>query len=277
MTTAKNETALFTTQQNIQISYKKFPNLVPTTTLFLHGNLASNRWWMPTVELLQKKTNTTGPSQGDVICAEFRGCGGSSVPKSEDEVTMKNFANDFVQLIRSMNLGPVNIVGHSTGGLIAAMMLAEAPELFNKAFLLDPVGAEGVKFDSAMIQAFDAMKADKNLTAIVIGSTILNNDSESAFFKEIIVEDAFKSVKAVGHLVLKALDGLDVRESLQKVQNNVMVVHGDKDVLLPRAESEKLAALFKNGKFELLSGCGHCGNIENPALFVQTFTQFLYS
>ncbi len=267
--------ATFKTAQNININYDVFQGLVPVTTFFIHGNLASNRWWMPAVEIL--KTQAVGKSlQGSVICAEFRGCGGSSVPQSEDEVTMKSFVDDFVQLIRSLKLGPINLVGHSTGGLIAAMMLAQAPELFNKAFLLDPVGAEGVKFDFAMIQAFEAMKADKNLTAVVIGSTILNNNAESPFFKDIIVEDAFKGVKAVGHLVLKALDGLDVRESLKNSNHQVMVVHGEHDVLLPKTESEKLAKLFKNGKFETLEGCGHCANVENPALFVKKMSQFLF-
>jgi 3-oxoadipate enol-lactonase len=264
----------FKTLENININYEIFPGLLPTTTLFVHGNLASNRWWMPTVEILKSQHKNLS---GSFICAEFRGCGSSSVPKDESEVTMKNFANDFVQLVRSLKLGPINLVGHSTGGLIAAMMLAEAPELFNKAFLLDPVGAEGVKFDPAMIQAFEAMKVDKNLTAAVIGSTILNNNPESSFFKDIIVEDAFKGVKAVGHLVLKALDGLDVREPLSKVNNHVMVVHGDQDNLLQRSESEKLAKLFKNGRFEVLEGCGHCANVENPQVFIQKFSQFLFS
>lgn len=266
--------ALFKTTENININYDVFAGLVPTTTFFIHGNLASNRWWMPTVEILKSQSKGLA---GDVICAEFRGCGGSSIPKTEDEVTMQNFANDFIQLIRSLKLPPINLVGHSTGGLIAAMMLTTAPELFNKAFLLDPVGAEGVKFDTAMIQAFEAMKLDKNLTAAVIGSTILNNNAESSFFKDIIVEDAFKGVKAVGHLVLKALDGLDVRESLKKVTQPVLVMFGEKDVLLSNVEAEKMSKLFRNGKFETLEGCGHCGNVENPPLFVKKFSEFLYA
>lgn len=267
--------ALFTTQQNININYDLFPHLVPTTTLFLHGNLSSNRWWMPTIEALQKQKGSQD-LKGSVICAEFRGCGGSTAPKAEDEVTIQNFADDFIQMVRSLNLGKINLVGHSTGGLIAAMMLAKAPELFNKAFLLDPVGAEGVKFDNSMTQAFESMKLDKSLTGVVIGSTILNNNPDSAYFKDIIVEDAFKSVKAVGHLVLKAVDGFDERELLKTVKHPVLVVHGEYDVLLSREESKKLAQLFENGKFELLPNCGHCTNVENPDLFVKKFTSFFY-
>ncbi len=269
--------ALFEVSNGTKINYDVFPNLLPTTSVFLHGNLASNRWWMPTVELFKTQAATTGQKpMGSMICLEFRGCGQSSAPKNDSEVTMQNFANDFIALIKSMKLSPVNLVGHSTGGTIAAMMLATAPELFNKAYLLDPVGAEGVKFDSAMIAAFDAMKVDKELTAVVIGSTIYKNNASASYFKDVLVEDAFKSVNAVGHLVLKALDGLDIRESLKKVPNSVKVVHGEFDTLLSKDESEKLAKLFKNGQFETLMGCGHCANVENPKLFVQNVSQFLF-
>ena len=269
--------ALFSVSPTTQISYDVFPGLLPSTTVFVHGNLASNRWWMPTVELLkvQAAVGAEKPA-GSMICLEFRGSGNSSAPKTDSEVTMQNFANDFIALIRSLNLPPVNIVGHSTGGIIAAIMLATAPELFNKAYLLDPVGAEGVKFDTAMIVAFEGMKQDKDLTSMIIGSTIHNNNAASPFFKDIIVEDAFKAVKAVGHLVLKALDGLDIRETLKAVKNPVKVVHGEHDVLLSKEESQKLAHLFQNGQFETLSGCGHCANIENTKLFVQNMNQFLF-
>lgn len=268
----------FNVNPETKINYNVVTNCVPQTTFFIHGNLASNRWWMPTTEELKTRYPQ---AKGNVICAEFRGCGDSSAPQSEDEVTMDIFAQDFIALIRSLSpeitKGKINLLGHSTGGLIAAMMLAKAPELFSKAFLLDPVGAEGVKFDPSMIQAFEAMKSDKNLTGVVIGSTILNNNPESSFFKDVIVPDAYKAVQQVGHLVLKALDGLDVRESLKTAEHSVLVVHGEKDQLLSREESEKLSKLFKNGKFEILPGCGHCGNIENTKLFVDTMSTFLYA
>ncbi len=55
-----------------------------------------------------------------------------------------------------------------------------------------------------MISAFEQMKQDKNLTAAVIGFTIQrDNNPESDFFKQVVVEDAFHAVKTVGHCRLK--------------------------------------------------------------------------
>lgn len=246
--------------------------LSPRSILFIHGNLASNRWWIP-MEEEWRKSPVRG--EGCLVYAEFRGCGQSAAPRSDSEVDMHIFAEDFIAVIRRLNRGPFSIVGHSTGGLIAALMLAKAPELFDRAVLLDPVGATGVTFDASMIQAFEQMKVDKGLTSAVIGSTIYQNNAEASFFKDVIVEDAFSAVKAVGHLVLKALDGLDVRQELAKVSHPVLVLHGEHDQLLPMKDSQALAALLPRGQFEVLPGAGHCANIEKPQMFTAKVQEFL--
>ena len=84
--------------------------------------MASNRWWLPTEEVLRKKAKGKGWT-GKFVTAEFRGCGKSSPPKSEAEVDMSLFARDYVALVRGLNLGPTHVVGHSTGGLIAALII----------------------------------------------------------------------------------------------------------------------------------------------------------
>ncbi|GIL18088.1 MAG: alpha/beta hydrolase [Oligoflexia bacterium] len=261
---------------NFSMNYEIIEGVLPQTTLFIHGNLASNRWWYP-AEQEYRKIAKGQNCKGAMLLAEFRGCGKSSAPNSVDEVSMHTLANDFISLVQSLNLGPINIVGHSTGGLIAALMLAKAPELFNKAVLLDPVGAKGVKFDDSMTAAFEQMKASKELVGIVMASTIHNNNPETDFFKQIVVEDAFHAVKTVGLYVLKNLDGFDARQEISKIDNPVLVLHGEHDALLPVADSKELATLMKNAKFETILGQGHCTNAENPAKFVEITSKFLFN
>jgi pimeloyl-ACP methyl ester carboxylesterase len=260
---------------DFQMNYEVKENMVPEDTLFIHGNLASNRWWYP-AETYWKKSYTGQNLKGALIYAEFRGAGKSSPPKSESEVTMSRMADDYISLVKSLGRGPMHLVGHSTGGLIVAMMMAKAPELFKKAVLLDPVGAKGVTFDNSMIQAFEQMKADKNLTAVVIGSTIYNNDANSDYFKQVLVEDAYTGVKNVGHYVLKALDGLNVMSELKNVKNETLVLHGEHDQLLPVADSRAYTDILKNARFQQIAGQGHCTNVENPELFVKTVKDFLF-
>ncbi len=258
------------------INYEVKEGLAPEDIFFIHGNVASNCWWYPAEAFWAKQAE--GKNQkGALIYAEFRGCGKSTAPKDLSEVGMSLFADDFIEVVQSLRRGPLHLVGHSAGGLIAAMMMARAPELFKRAILLDPVGARGVTFDKSMIAAFEAMKTDKKLTATIIGSTIYKNNPEDAFFNDYIVEDAFKAVRSVGHWVLESLDGLDVREQVKSIPNQTLVLHGEYDVLLPIKDSQELAALIPNARFEVIPQQGHCLNIENPEKFVSIVRNFLFA
>ena len=80
--------------------------------------------------------------------------------------------------------------------------MAQAPDLFRKALLLDSVGAKGVVLNEEIEQAFEQMAEDKQLTGAVIGGTIYQLDPEDSFFNKVIIEDAYKAVKNLGKSVL---------------------------------------------------------------------------
>ncbi len=268
----------------VTLHTQAFSNLLPKTTLFIHGNLASNNWWVPSMEVWKKRSQGSN-WKGSMVLAEFPGCGKSSAPAQASDVDMDLFADQFIALTEALNTGsvpsieraqaPINLVGHSTGGLICALMAAKRPDLFDRVVMLDPVGATGVTFDDSMLGAFEQMKTNKDLTAMVIGGTIKNNDPSNEFFKNTLVADAFHAVQATGPWVLMALRHFDAREKLKNSKCHSLVLHGELDTLLPVEDSKELASLMK-AQFRILPGQGHCANVENPEHFVEVAHSFLF-
>lgn len=271
----------FKTKNGFNLHYQIVENILPQTTVFVHGNVASNRWWIPTQEVFYKKSKDRNMT-GSMICVEFLGCGKSDAPKSQTDMNMLTFATEFNDLItkhleQTNYTEKVNLVGHSTGGFIAAVMTALNPQLFNKAVLLDPVGAKGLVLDDNIKAGFGAMAADKNVTSMAIGATIYNNSAEADFFRKVIVEDAFAAVQKISFWVVEAFHNLDAGDLLKKSTTATLVLHGEHDNLLSRDASEELAVKYlQNAKFEIVPGHGHCMNVENPENFVSKISEFLY-
>lgn len=257
--------------EQIQIHYEIFEHRLPQDTFFIHGNIASNRWWYPTMELLPEDAHL----EGRAILMEFRGCGQSTAPSSLEQATMEIFANDFIKIIEHVGSKNFNLVGHSTGGFIACLIAAQMKARVNHLVALDPVGAHGVQFEPSMEVAFNAMKADSELVAAVIGATIYNNDPNSDFFKKIILPDACIGAKNVGLFVIKNLDGVDIKKQVQAITAKCLFLHGEHDSLLPKNDTQELARLSQNGTFAEIPNQGHCCNIENAKTWTKILKNFL--
>jgi len=250
------------------------PGLVPVDTLFIHGNLASNTWWEPALNLWRKKAAGNALA-GRLIFAEWRGCGRSSAPGDAAELHPSRLAEDYVLLLKRLGINKVCLVGHSTGGLVGLYAMLQAPSLFASAVLLDSVGATGVKLDPALLGAFTQMSQDRALTSAVMNSTISGNDPTCELFQR-IVDDTMGVAKINWHGVPQALAGIDILDQLPKIRQPILVLHGEVDPILPKADSIVLAERLGNARFQELKGQGHSTNVENPALFVDLVESHLY-
>jgi 3-oxoadipate enol-lactonase len=256
----------------IRMHYEIFDGLVERDTVAFHGNLASNTWWKPAVETLSLQRNTE--KKGRLVLAEWRGCGKSTGLREEKELNLKEMAEDYNGLLRSLGLKDACALGHSTGCLIALYAMRQAPELYNRALLLDPVAATGVQFGPEMYAAFTQMSQDRAFCAAVMAGTI-NVPVEPTLMNQ-IVDDAFGVHPLVWHGVAKMLHDVDFRSELPSIPQPVLVLHGEHDLLLPKENSKALAESLPNGKFLELPGRGHSSNVEDPGLFVSHMRNFLY-
>lgn len=254
------------------VYYELHPNLATQDTLFIHGNLASHRWWHPTLEEWRKAGSQ---GSGALIFSDWRGCGKNDDWAQDKPFTIEDLARDKIALMDRLGKDKVALVGHSLGGLIALQMMAIAPERFTKALLLDPVGAKGVVFDESMYEAFRQMAASFDLTRMVILSTVLNSEELEDKFKGDISNDAFKAVKGIGTSVLEILKTVDLREAAKNINVPTLIVHGAKDGIIPAADSEALAGMMPQSQLEILENHGHCWNVENPRTFTERVRQWI--
>src|SRR5207253_1804549 len=162
----------FAELENFKMHYEVFEGVVPHDTLVIHGNLASNKWFYPSVarwRLNSAKYNHLLP--GRLVLAEWRGCGRSSAPATLDELRLETLANDYIELLNYLGIKKTSVIGHSTGGAIALLAMARAPHLFDRAVLLDPIAPRGAEFNEVILEGFTRMSKDRDYCAARLNAT----------------------------------------------------------------------------------------------------------
>lgn len=249
------------------MNYEVTENLLLQDTLFIHGNLGSNNWWVKTREELKNRSEFSKNHR--MVAAEWRGCGKTDAPKRREDLLVEKLADDYIQLVQELKLNRPVLVGHSTGGAIATVMAAHHPDAFSRLVLLDPVAADGVKFTPEMIAGFDLMRKDRAICEMVMATTIHHCDLKDSLFQQ-LVDDAMNVAPLISTDIPEVLKHgvLDFSEQAGAVSIPVTIIHGKEDVVLPIGGSRELAKLFKQSQLVEVENHGHSLNIENPELFV---------
>lgn len=74
-----------------------------------------------------------------------------------------------------------------------------------------------------------------------------------------------------------ALAALDFGPELERIACRTLVLAGELDQTTPAPLARELAARIPGARFQQLDGCGHCPQIEAPALFESAVRSFLQS
>ena len=96
--------------------------------LLLHGLMGAGATWTPVARLLEAEL--------DVVMPDARGHGRSSAPS--DGYRYSDLADDVIGLIEDLPVTAPLLVGHSMGGMTAALVAARAGHLLGGLVLVDP-------------------------------------------------------------------------------------------------------------------------------------------
>jgi pimeloyl-ACP methyl ester carboxylesterase len=179
------------------------------------------------------------------------------------------------QLVESWGTGPVDVIGHSLGGMLAAEFAAICPHLTRRLVLVD---AYGLWLDEmGMPDPF--VLSEKQLGAIKWADPTLAATEPSIFVPDAtnpnlaVLERAKNLATATKFMWPIADRGL--RDRLPLIAAPTLVMHGAQDGLLPSAYPEEFARLIPNARTRIIEGAGHLPMVEQEEAFVTAVEEFL--
>lgn len=197
---------------------------------------------------------------------DLPGFGRSELPKFD--FTNQDYADILKGFVGEMKLKRPFLLGHSVGGRVSIKLLAQNPDLFEKAIFED---AAGIKPKQDGIKPFLYLGAKAfNLFMPNIGN--LKQRIRYRFYKGL--EADYINAGAMRGTLTNLLDE-DLTDELPKIKTEMLLIWGEKDRAVPLADGKKMYRLIPNARIEVFDNVGHFPHLENEKLFVQVVKDFL--
>lgn len=126
-----------------------------STVLFIHGWTCDSHDWSWQLPAFGTRHR--------VIAPDLRGHGRSSTP--EKGWDPRSLAHDLIELLDQLDVGPVVVVGHSLGGMVASAIAIERPDLVRAVVAVDPAYGVTGPVEDMIAGLFEIMRTNAVETA----------------------------------------------------------------------------------------------------------------
>lgn len=197
---------------------------------------------------------------------------------------------------------PAILVGNSMGGMISILEAAAHPDKVTALILVDPVLSypSGQDADPTVAGAFGVYMMENALD--IVGAYLEQAGPEASVMTTLqlcsvdvnrIPSEAVEGLVALAKeragmnwavraqveaarslLELNAHEG-EYHDAIRKVTSPTLLIHGEKDRLIPLAAAQAAAQMRPDWTFEVFEDIGHVPQLEAPDLFVETVTAWL--
>jgi pimeloyl-ACP methyl ester carboxylesterase len=232
--------------------------------VLLHGLTGNGACWTPLARALE--------GEFDVVMPDARGHGNSSAP--HDGYRYDDLASDVVGLIRGLELSRPVLVGHSMGGMTAAVVASRALAILRGVVLVDPtfLSAERQR------QVHDSDVADQHRRALGLQKSDLVAEARARHPRRSpeIIElqaEARLRTRMVAFDVL-APPNPEYREVVSAIDVPTLLVIGDTTVVTLEMATE-LHGLNPHVRIEHVQGAGHGLPFDQPERLGEVVVSFL--
>ena len=229
--------------------------------LFLHG--AGGLFWDPLLDAVAAGHRVVAP--------EHPGAGDSQgLEHVEDLWDLVLFYNE---LLDSLELPRVSILGHSFGGMVAAEIAATNPERVNKLALIAPIGLWLDEHPVPDISGVPPERIPELVLADPQGPVAALMPAPDPSNPESLFKAAMTMASILQFIWPLPDKGLSKR--LYRVKAPTLLVWGAHDKLVDPAYGEAFAAAIAGARLEVIDGAGHLPNLEQPERTIGLLTEFL--
>jgi pimeloyl-ACP methyl ester carboxylesterase len=215
-----------------------------------------------------------------LIVPDLPGHGGSTpLPAA---ATLRGFADALVPLLD----GPVDVFGHSLGGVVALRLAERHPELVRRIVLAAPAGISSASRRGEVMlglagivqpgrragRRVDRIARSRLLRHLVFGRyEVSNADTLTERGVYGLLRGTVLHTDTLGAGLALARD--DPRQELQRVEAPVLVLFGARDQQVPIEDGFEYTRRL-GGELRLIADCGHLLIAERPEVCARAATEF---
>jgi len=233
----------------------------------------------------------------ELIFFDQRGSGASSAMNPNQPICINDFVADIESLRQALNFSTITLIGHSWGGLLAALYAAKFEKNLRSMILVDPapgsssfdkVGRNTMQNrltvdDREEINSIMQTNPFENREMDAINRFVQINEKSRYFDQSYVSKnkptftfETLTKLQTVSSLLNEELDDYDIYQRIQGLDTKTLVIHGDYDPI-PVESSRKYSEMLSNSSFQLLNNCGHFPFIEKKEETLSSIVDFLNS
>ncbi len=250
--------------------------------VLVHGTVGDYRVWEAQMNPLSKNYRVIALSRRFAYP-------NSQIVNDSSDYRVTAHSKDLAQFLKSLDIGPVHLVGHSYGAFTSLLTTLEHPELVKSLTLGEPpvmsflqYVKDGEKLGAnfainALIPAAEAFKNnnDKKAVEIFIGGVL----DDSLYFSKASIEEQNLLTDNITEL-----KGTSFTENLfpplgcedvKKIKVPTLLIKGDKSPEFLTAIIDELANCIEQNELKVLSNSSHGLEYENPEEFNKIVLEFI--
>jgi pimeloyl-ACP methyl ester carboxylesterase len=235
--------------------------------LLIHGLGSGARDWGMQAPFLSQNFQ--------VVTFDVRGHGQSDKPPGPYSIPL--FAADTIELIRSLELAPVHIVGISMGGMIAFQVALEAPEMVKSLVIVNSGPEFVLRSPRDIIRGLQRLLIVRLFGMRRMGEALSKSlfpKEEQGELRRLFVERWAENDRQAYINSMRAIVGWSVADRLGEIDCPSLIIAADQDYT-PVSLKETYVARMPQAELVVIADSRHATPVEHPEQFNKVLMEFL--